>query len=124
MDNANVFKLGASPLHRVRPDLLGTVFEGTDVTLVRWDIPHDRPVTPLHSHAEHEQFTIVVSGSIETTIGAEVLTLHAGDMCRIERNVPHGATRALDGTNAVLVDVFSPPRADYVAAARSGGPAS
>ena len=44
--------------------------------------------------------------------------MRAGDMCRIERNVMHGRTRALDGVNAVLVDVFSPPRADYVAAAR------
>ena len=115
-----VFRLGASPLHRVRPDLLGTVFEGGDVTLVRWDIPADRPTTPLHVHAEHEQFTIVISGAVETTVGDEVLILRAGDMCRIERNVLHGSTRALDGANAVLVDVFSPPRADYVAAAREG----
>ena len=115
-----VSKLGASPLHQVRPDLAGTVFEGQDVTLVRWDIPAERAATPLHSHADHEQFTIVVSGRIETTVGAEVLTLQAGDMCRIERNVPHGATRALDGANAILVDVFSPPRVDYVTAARGG----
>lgn len=115
-----VSKLGESPLHRVRPDLVGTVFEGRDVTLVRWDIPADRPVTPLHSHAEHEQFTVVVSGRIETTVGTEVLTLGPGDMCRIERGVSHGSTRALDGANAILIDVFSPPRADYVAAAREG----
>ena len=115
-----VFPLGASPLHRVRPDLLGTVFEGEDVTLVRWDIPADRPTTPLHVHADHEQFTIVISGTIETTVGDEVLIMRAGDMCRIERNVLHGSTRALDGVNAVLVDVFSPPRVDYLAAARTG----
>ena len=123
MGQPTVFPLGASPLHRVRPDLVGSVFEGADVTLVRWDIPADRPTTPLHSHVEHEQFTIVISGAIETTVGDEVLVLRAGDMCRIERNVMHGSTRALDGVNAVLVDVFSPPRADYVAAARRGAEA-
>ncbi len=112
------YPLGAGPIHRVRPDLMGTVIEGDGVTVVRWDIPADRPVTPLHSHAEHEQFTIVVSGSIETTVGDVVKVMRPGDVCRIERNVMHGATRALDGMNAVLVDVFSPPRADYVAAAR------
>ena len=119
MDQPVVYKLGESPLHKVRPDLSGTVFEGQDTTLVRWIIPSDRAATPLHSHAEHEQFTIVVSGSIETTVGEAVLTLRPGDMCRIERNVPHGGTRALGGADAVLVDVFSPPRADYIPAARA-----
>jgi len=40
-------------------------------------------------------------------------------MCRIDKNIPHGKTRALDGVNAVLIDVFNPPRGEYVAAARA-----
>lgn len=94
-----VSKLGEGPLHRVRPDLVGTVCEGRDVTLVRWDVPGDRPVTPVHSHAENGPFTILLSG-------------------RVGRGFPHGAMRALDGADANLMDAFSPPRADYVAAAR------
>jgi len=113
------FPLGGSPLHQIRPDLAGTVVEGEGVTLVRWHIPASRAATPIHHHIDHEQFTTVVSGAIETTVGDTVLLMRAGDMCRIERNVPHGKTRALDGVDAVLIDVFSPPRADYVAVARA-----
>ena len=118
MNTNAIFPLGGSPVHQVRPDLAGTVCEGRDVTLVRWDIPASRAATPIHHHADHEQFTIVISGSVETTIGDEVLTLRPGDMCRIDRGVPHGRTRVLDGKDAVLIDVFSPPRPEYVAAAR------
>ena len=114
-----LFPLGSSPIHQIRPDLKGTVCEGEDVTLVRWDIPFDRAPTPIHSHSDHEQFTIVVSGSVETTVGDNVLILRPGDMCRIDKNVPHGKTRALNGANAVLIDVFNPPRDEYVAAARA-----
>ncbi|MDE1995658.1 MAG: cupin domain-containing protein [Rhizobiaceae bacterium] len=113
-----LFPLDGSPIHQIRPDLKGTVCEGEGVTLVRWDIPADRSPTPIHSHTDHEQFTIIVTGSVETTVGDQVLILHPGDMCRIDRNVPHGKTRALNGINAVLIDVFSPPRDEYVAAAR------
>ena len=35
----------------------------------------------------------------------------------IRRNVPHGATVVVGNEPAVMLDVYSPPRAEYVAAA-------
>ncbi len=113
----NVFRAAAGPLHAVRPDLPGTVIAGRDVTLVRWEIDPRRPATGLHAHPDHEQFTVVVSGSIETHVDGESVILSAGDVCRIAPGSSHGATRALGEEVAILVDVFSPPREDYLAAA-------
>lgn len=118
MSTTAIFPLGGSLVHQVRPDLAGTVCEARDMMLVRWDIPASHAATPIR-HTDHEQFTIVTSGSVETTIGDGVLTLRPGDMCRINRNVAHGRTQALDGKDAVLIDVFSVPCPEYVAAARA-----
>lgn len=104
--------------HAVRPDLRGTVIEGDNVTLVRWVIRAGVPATRLHSHEVHEQFTIVIAGSVETVVGEERLRLAAGDVCRIKPGLLHGETIALDGADAVLIDVFEPVRDDYVLPAR------
>lgn len=105
--------------HAVRPDLRGTLIEGERVTLARWVIEAGRPATRLHHHDVHEQFTIVLSGSVETLVGEERLRLAAGDVCRIRTGVVHGQTIALHGADAVLIDVFEPTREDYLSAARA-----
>ena len=106
-------------LHQIRPTLSGTVIEGDQMTLVRWVVAPDQPQTPIHFHEEHEQFTIVMEGSIETVVGEETLVLSAGDVCRIKAGVPHGKTRPMGGAGAVLIDVFEPLRDDYVALAHA-----
>jgi len=113
----NVFRADTGPMHAVRPDLPGTVIPGRDITLVRWEIDPQRAATGLHAHPDHEQFTVVVSGRIETNVDGEVVVLGPGDVCRITPGSSHGATRALGSEVAILVDVFSPPRQDYLAAA-------
>jgi quercetin dioxygenase-like cupin family protein len=50
-------------------------------------------------------------------LDGEEVTLHAGDIMVIRRNVPHGATVVLGSENAVMLDVYAPPREEYVAAA-------
>lgn len=106
-------------LHQIRPDLSGTVIEGDHMTLVRWSVAAGHPATGVHSHQQHEQFTIVIEGSVETMVGEETLILSAGDVCRIRAGVLHGKTRPLGETGAVLIDVFEPRREDYLVAARS-----
>ena len=106
-------------LHQIRPELNGTVIEGEQMTLVRWAVEAGQPATGVHSHEQHEQFTIVIEGSVETMVGDELLVLSAGDVCRIHAGVPHGKTRPLGNCGAVLIDVFEPRREDYLAAMRS-----
>src|SRR5487761_1817960 len=60
-------------------------------------------VVPLHHH-ENEQITFIVEGQELVVRGGEVLV--------IPPNVPHSA-EALEDT--IDVDVFSPPRADWLA---------
>lgn len=66
---------------------------------------------PLHSHP-HEQGGILLKGKVQLTIGEETRVVEAGAMFLIEANVPHRAV-AIDGP-AVVLDVFSPIREDYV----------
>lgn len=66
---------------------------------------------PLHDHP-HEQGGIVIQGKLRLTIGSETRTLGPGKMYLIPPNIPHRAI-AEDGP-AVVLDVFSPLREDYV----------
>ncbi len=106
-------------LHQIRPELSGTVIEGEQMTLVRWAVEASQPATGIHSHDQHEQFTILIEGSVETMVGEELLVLSAGDVCHIQAGVPHGMTRPLGDSGAVLIDIFEPRREDYLAAMRS-----
>ena len=67
-------------------------------------------VAPLHSHP-HEQFTYVVSGSFEFTIGDETKVVEAGDVMYKEPNVIHGCKCLKSG---MLLDNFIPMREDLV----------
>jgi quercetin dioxygenase-like cupin family protein len=70
-------------------------------------------VVPQHSH-ENEQFTYILEGILRFWIGedgAEVVDVRAGEVLHIPSNVPHKA-EALEDT--LDVDVFSPPRQDWL----------
>jgi quercetin dioxygenase-like cupin family protein len=71
----------------------------------------DSAEIPLHNHP-HEQGGILLKGKMELTIGEETRTFEPGAMYLIPPNVPHRAV-AVDGP-AVVLDVFSPVREDYV----------
>lgn len=64
---------------------------------------------PEHSHM-NDQVGYVVKGKLEMTVGEETRTLQAGDSYAIPGGVPHSAVALED---AVVIDVFSPPRNDY-----------
>jgi quercetin dioxygenase-like cupin family protein len=112
-----VFRAGEGPFDPIRPDLAGVLIGGDNATLVRWEFPLGRPPTGVHAHAEYEQFCIMLGGAVEMTIGEERVRLNAGDVCRILRNVPHGATVALGDVPAIMLDVYAPRREEYAAKA-------
>ena len=68
-------------------------------------------VIDSHSHP-HEQMGLVLEGEFELTIGDETKIVKAGDAYVIPGNVPHRA--ASTGKTARTLDVFSPPREDYL----------
>ena len=70
-------------------------------------------IVPKHSH-DNEQITYILEGALHFWIGEngeEELDLRAGEVLHIPSNVPHKA-EALEDT--LDVDVFSPPRQDWL----------
>jgi quercetin dioxygenase-like cupin family protein len=70
-------------------------------------------IVPQHSH-ENEQFTYILEGALRFWLGedgSDVRDVRAGEVLHIPSNVLHKA-EALEET--LDVDVFSPPRQDWL----------
>jgi quercetin dioxygenase-like cupin family protein len=68
---------------------------------------------PRHAH-ENEQLTYVLEGVLQFWLGANderTVTVRAGEVLVIPSNVPH---RALALADTLDVDVFNPPRQDWL----------
>ena len=69
---------------------------------------------PRHSH-DNEQLTYILSGALRFWFGAndeQEVTVSAGEVVVIPSNLPHRAV-ALEDT--LDVDIFAPPRQDWLA---------
>ena len=117
-----VHRAAERPAHQIRRDLLGTVIPAEHGTLVRWAVKANQPETPLHSHVEFEQISVLLEGRLRTTVGEETFVLEPGDVLTIERGAIHGKTTALDDRDAIVLDIFMPPRQQYLDAARNPAP--
>ena len=70
-------------------------------------------IVPKHQH-HNEQFTYIIDGALRFWIGddlSEEVTVRAGEVLHIPSNVWHKA-EALEDT--LDMDVFSPPREDWL----------
>ena len=70
-------------------------------------------IVPRHAH-ENEQLTYILEGALRFWIGedeAQVIEVRAGEVLHIPSHVPHKA-EALEDT--LDVDIFSPPRQDWL----------
>jgi len=72
-----------------------------------------RTVTAIHSHV-HEQLTLVERGSADFFVEGRKQTATAGDILLFPSGIQHGATMLED--EVVLIDIFSPPREDFLRA--------
>lgn len=67
-------------------------------------------VVPEHSHL-NEQVTYILEGALKFWIDKREIVVHAGEVLAIPPHMPHKA-EAMEDT--VDLDVFSPPRADWM----------
>jgi quercetin dioxygenase-like cupin family protein len=67
-------------------------------------------IVPEHSH-HNEQLTYILDGALKFWIDGKEITVHAGEVLCIPAHMPHKA-EALEDT--VDLDVFNPPRADWI----------
>ena len=69
-------------------------------------------IVPRHSHV-NEQITYILDGALEFTMGdGRVITVRTGEVLVIPSNMVHQAV-ALEDT--IDLDVFTPPREDWIA---------
>ena len=68
-------------------------------------------LVPIHRH-DSEQVTYVLEGSLRVHVNDEEVTVREGEVLHIPGGTPHQA-EALDDT--LELDVFSPPRKDWIA---------
>jgi quercetin dioxygenase-like cupin family protein len=100
---------------QVTDDIARRLFTGERMMLAQVYLD-EGAVVPWHSH-ENEQLTWVLEGALEFWVGEEgspdvrKVVVEAGDLLFIPSNVPHKAVALADTLD---VDVFSPPRQDWL----------
>jgi len=100
---------------QVTDDIARRLFTGERMMLAQVYLD-EGAVVPWHSH-ENEQLTWVLQGALEFWVGEEgspdvrKVVVEAGDVLFIPPNVPHKAVALADTLD---VDVFSPPRQDWL----------
>ena len=67
-------------------------------------------IVPEHSH-HNEQMTYILEGALKFWIDGRVIVVNAGEVLTIPSNMPHKAEALVD---TVDLDVFTPPRADWI----------
>jgi quercetin dioxygenase-like cupin family protein len=67
-------------------------------------------IVPEHSH-HNEQITYVLEGALKFWIDGKVLVVNAGEVLTIPPHMPHKAEALAD---TVDLDMFNPPRADWI----------
>lgn len=100
------------PEERVTDTISRRLITGDDMMIAHVYLKKGALV-PQHSH-HNEQITYILSGALHFWIGADrghEVIVREGEVLHIPSNVPHEA-RALDDT--LDVDVFSPPRQDWL----------
>ena len=96
-------------LETLNPLLQRQFIVGNDLMIARVLLKKGS-VVPEHKHV-NEQITYILEGALQFRIEGKVIVVKAGEVLCIPPNVPHEAM-ALEDT--VDLDVFNPPRADWI----------
>lgn len=67
-------------------------------------------IVPMHSHP-NEQISCILEGALKFEIDGKDIVVNGGAVLAIPPNMPHGAVALAD---TVALDVFNPPRADWI----------
>ena len=93
-------------------DISGKIVFKTDkVMFLLVEIP-PRGIVPEHSHT-HEQMGLCLKGRAEFISGKEKVLIDEGMFYWIKPKENHGVMSLTDETS-IFLDVFNPPREDYV----------
>ena len=93
----------------VNPLLERQLIVGKDLMLARI-LMRKGCLVPLHSHV-NEQLSYILEGALKFSIAGRDIVVRAGEVLVIPSHMPHKA-EALEDT--IDVDIFHPPRADWL----------
>jgi quercetin dioxygenase-like cupin family protein len=94
---------------QITPAISRRFITGDRVTIARFELKCGG-VVPMHAH-ENEQVTFVVSGALKFKIENREVVVRGGEVLQIPGAVPHEVEVVED---ALVVDVFSPVRQDWI----------
>ena len=99
----------AVPRERISELIGRRMIYGEKVMLVRWEFARGCHVE-MHRHP-NEQVSVVEAGQLRMTIGGEDVILEPGSIRVIPPDALHDAEALVD---TIVVDIFSPPREDFL----------
>lgn len=103
----------AIPVEHLNPLIDRQFVHGSQAMLARL-LLRKGALVPRHSHP-NEQIAYVLSGTLQFTFdGGRVIIVRAGETLVIPPHLPHAA-EALEDT--INLDVFAPPREDWISGA-------
>ena len=97
------------PLEELNPLLQRQFVVGQEIMVARVLLKKGC-IVPEHSH-HNEQLTYILDGALKFWINGQEIVVHSGEVLCIPANMPHKA-EAIEDT--VDLDVFNPPRADWI----------
>jgi quercetin dioxygenase-like cupin family protein len=97
------------PLEELNPLLQRQFVVGQEIMVARVLLKKGC-IVPEHSH-HNEQLTYILDGALKFWIDGQQIVVHAGEVLCIPAHMPHKA-EAMEDT--VDLDVFTPPRADWI----------
>ncbi|MGC2399350.1 MAG: cupin domain-containing protein [Acidobacteriaceae bacterium] len=106
---ARYFKWNDIEIEPLSPTIGRQMIVGTNLMVARVLLKKGTKV-PLHSH-HNEQVTYILEGALKFFIDKQEITVFAGEVLCIPPNMPHEAL-ALEDT--VDLDIFNPPRQDWI----------
>ncbi len=99
------------PFKNLFPGIRAQLVPGEKLMLARVHL-EPNGIVPEHDHP-HEQFGFIVEGEVDFTIDGETRHLGPGDYYAIPGGVRHSVN--VGPRPAIALDIFSPPRDDYLA---------
>ena len=111
---ANKAELQYIPWHTIDLENLNPLLQrqfivGQDIMLARVLLKKGC-IVPEHSH-HNEQVTYILDGALKFWIDGKEIVVNAGEVLTIPPHMPHKAEALVD---TVDLDVFTPPRADWI----------
>jgi len=99
----------AVPLEYITPFFQRQLVVGQEIMLARI-LMKKGCIVPEHSHT-NEQLTYVLEGALKFWIDGKEIVVNGGETLCIPSNMPHRAEALAD---TIDLDVFVPPRADWI----------